>query len=246
MAQSAGNLVKDVRETSPGHRAAGIPFRATSRPAQGRLHPVLRAVLCCSSVQGLDRLRDREGRRTTVRPPCRRRRVPAAQPVAIRRILRLYGLRLLRRRAAGRPGDVRRSQLAEPARVAAQMFESFSVMRQLHELLWYLLTHRPVLPPRSATSRSEYSGRGRKCDGPSSATVDRRRRACAPGGNRSGPAAGERAGAGRRPAVNPFAPQLPARGSRKPPFSRRRPPWLRFPRCPAARRRPAGRRSQVR
>ena len=50
----------------------------------------------------------------------------------------------------GCPGDVRRPGLAATPNIAARMFEVFGIMRQLHELAWYLTealsrSHEPAL-----------------------------------------------------------------------------------------------------
>ena len=55
------------------------------------------------------------------------------------RLPRLRGVRLLRRRPAAHPGHLRRAQSGGRTRqLAAAQFAVLPVMRQLHEILWYL------------------------------------------------------------------------------------------------------------
>lgn len=70
------------------------------------------------------------------------------------RVLRLHRIRLFRRRTEGLPGDPRRPGPAVRHAHRPADVQVFPVMRQLHELLWYL-TDNLTRPPQWSASGSD-------------------------------------------------------------------------------------------
>ncbi len=120
-------------------RAGDLPVAGVRGQPAGRLRELLRPVLRRVAVRGLGRLRDRQAGRA--RLPESADRTSAAASIRSLRTKGFPGCTVYECFGAGQrvaQQTYHGQDWRQAPATAHQMFDVFRVMRQLHELLWYL------------------------------------------------------------------------------------------------------------